>query len=126
MFPNCRIFFNILLGLIVLVSRSVMWFFLGLTHLTRMDKCIYPSPGALSVLDAGYATYVALARQDHRYNNPVSIVFSDLLLQRLLEHRRQEAMRKGRRNFRMLMIRAKYNGGDFKKATAQLWGGEEA
>ena len=69
-----------------------------------------PTPGSFATLDLGYATYVAMARQDHRYNNPVTIVFTDLLSQILFAHRRREARRKARRNLRLLVQLVKAQG----------------
>ena len=66
----------------------LLWILLGVAHITRMDVCMLPTPGSFATLDLGYATYVAMARQDHRYNNPVTIVFTDLLSQILFAHRR--------------------------------------
>ena len=57
----------------------------------------------LVMADVGFATYVALVRQDHRYNNPVCIVFFQLLEQRLQDFRRQNARRKVVKNLRLML-----------------------
>ena len=88
----------------------MLWLALGIAHITRMDVCMLPTPGSFATADLGYATYVAMARQDHRYNNPVTIVFTDLLSQILFAHRKREACRKARRNLRLLVQLVKKRG----------------
>ena len=69
-------FFNITLGIAVLVARFVVWLAIGLLSIGRVDLCLLPSPSpTLAILDLGYTTYIALILQDHRYNNPVAACF---------------------------------------------------
>ena len=64
------IFSNVLVGIAVMTTRFVVWAALGIFCLGRIDLCLMPGPGQMEFLDFGYRTYVALIRQDHRYNNP--------------------------------------------------------
>jgi hypothetical protein len=45
---------------------------------------------------------VALIRQDHRYNHPVSLVFFDVMRAHLSRFRQSEARRKVRKNLRLI------------------------
>ena len=52
---------------------------LGFVLIGRVDLCLTPSPGALTLMDPAYHCYCSLLQQDHRYNNPVVLVFFALL-----------------------------------------------
>jgi len=97
------IFSNTLIGIAVMSVRFVLWATLGIFCMGRIDLCLMPGPGALHLADVGFSTYVALVRQDHRYNNPVCIVFFQLLEKRLSEFRRQNARRKVVKNLRLMV-----------------------
>lgn len=93
-FDYNMIFFNTLLGLGVIIVRFIVWFFLGVLMLGRIDLTLMPGGGVWQVLDFSYAPYVAMIAQDHRYNNPVNVVFFELMLNRLRTCRLASARRK--------------------------------
>ena len=94
-------FQNTLLGIAVMFTRFVMWLFFGTFCLGRIDLTLLPGPGQLEYMDIGYRAYIAVARQDHRYNNPVCVVFFELLQTHLAAYRRKRARRTLRRHFRL-------------------------
>ena len=63
------IFSNTLVGLAVMTTRFILWLVLGLFCLGRIDLSLLPGPGQLEVMDIRYRTYIAVLRQDHRYNH---------------------------------------------------------
>ena len=63
------IFSNTLVGLAVMTTRFILWLVFGLFCLGRIDLSLLPGPGQLEVMDIGYRTYIAVLRQDHRYNH---------------------------------------------------------
>ena len=95
------IFSNTLVGIAVMFTRFVLWLSLGIFCLGRIDLTLLPGPGTLEYLDLGYKTYIAVARQDHRYNNPVCLVFFELMSHHLATFRRKRARRLLRRHFRL-------------------------
>jgi hypothetical protein len=91
------IYVNATLGLYAVISRFAMLFANFVWFFPRLDRTLMPGPsGVLWAWDSGFAAYVGMLRMDHRYNNPVSMVFTELLifrlrLFRLNHHRRQRA-----------------------------------
>jgi hypothetical protein len=82
----------------------------------------------LQPLDIGYATYIALVLQDHRYNNPISVVFFEILGSRLATFRRLSARHKLSRRLRMAtrlgtIVRAKH---EQRKPPSRIESGEES
>jgi hypothetical protein len=98
------IFSNTLVGIAILFSRFVLWITLGTFCLGRIDLTVFPGPGQLEFLDVGYRTYIAVVRQDHRYNNPVSCVFFDMVTEHTHAFRLQRARRVLRRLFRLTWL----------------------
>jgi len=95
------IFSNTLVGIAIMFTRFVLWLSLGVFCLGRIDLTLLPGPGQLEYLDLGYRAYIAVVRQDHRYNHPVSVVFFDLLTEQIAATRRKRARRMLRRHFRL-------------------------
>ena len=83
-------------------SRLIAWFLLGVLCIGRLDLCLLPSPSGVQSYDGGWHCYVALAMQDHQYNNPVSVVWFQIMLHALGSSRRLRARRKLRVNLRLL------------------------
>ena len=53
-------------------------------HHLVLDKTTMPGPrGGFLNIDAGFAAYIGMLRLDHRYNNPIFLVFGDIMLERL-------------------------------------------
>ena len=52
--------------------------------------------------DIGYRTYVAVCRMDHRYNNPVCVVFFNQMMRMVAVKRRARARRLLRRSFALV------------------------
>jgi hypothetical protein len=113
LYDYAMIFSNTLIGIAVMSARFIMWAVLGILCMGRIDLCLLPGPGVLQPLDIGYATYVALVLQDHRYNNPISAVFFEILESRLARFRRLSARHKLSERLRMAtrlgtIVRAKH------------------
>lgn len=82
------IFTNAVLGLVAVIGRVFMVLVFTLIYFPRLDVSPMPGPdGNLYTLDAGFASYIAMLRMDHRYNNPVNVVFFEILLTRLRQVR---------------------------------------
>ena len=93
---------NVAIGLVVVLVRMLIGFFLWTYHIFSIDICLVPSAGGVEAWDVGYAAYVAAARSDHRYNNPIALVFianlQDELKQRRLANARLKVRTQLRRN----------------------------
>ena len=98
-------FFNISLGIAVVVARMITWLFVGILAIGRIDVQVLPTPApALALLDVGHTTYIALIQQDHRYNAPVAKAFYQILLVSLHDSRRVQALFKLRSNLKMVLM----------------------
>ena len=98
LFDYNLIYTNALIGIAVCLSRVGMLFVFFLLFIARLDKTTMPGPtGNFLNFDAGFKTYIAMLRMDHRYNNPVFLVFGDLMLERLRESRIRAHLRIARR-----------------------------
>ena len=95
------IFTNTLVGIAIMFTRAVMWMASGMFCLGRIDLTLLPGPGQLEFADFSYRCYIAMVRQDHRYNNPVCVVFFDILTDHLIAFRRKRARTLLRRHFRL-------------------------
>ena len=89
---------NTLVGLAIMLTRLILWLVTGLFCLGRIDLLL-PGPGQLEMMDIGYRTYVALVRQDHRYN--MSVVFFNQMMDHIGQYRRNRARQILRRHFRL-------------------------
>ena len=94
-------FTNTLVGIAIMFTRFATWLVTGMFCLGRVDLTLMPGPGKLEHIDLSYRCYIALLRQDHRYNNPVSAVFFGLLTDHLVHFRHTRARRLLRRHFRL-------------------------
>jgi len=83
---------NVAIGMVLIIFRLFFSFFLWLYYTFSIDICIVPSASSVESWDAGYGAYVAAARNDHRYNNPIVMVFVENL-QHDLKQRRLESGR---------------------------------
>ena len=83
---------NVAIGLVFIVLRSIVAWFLWIYYTFSIDICLVPSGTGIEASDAGHSAYVAVARNDHRYNNPIVMVFLGLV-QDELSRRRLEAGR---------------------------------
>lgn len=98
LFDYNLLYTNALVGVAVCISRLGMLFVFFLLFIARLDKTTMPGPrGGFINLDAGYKAYIGMLRLDHRYNNPIFLVFGDLMLERLRASRIKAAMRRIRR-----------------------------
>jgi hypothetical protein len=95
------IFSNTLVGIAVMFTRFAFWLITGVFCLGRIDLTLLPGPGQLEFFDFSYRCYIAVVRQDHRYNNPVCCVFFDILTNHLADYRRSRAHSLLRRHFRL-------------------------
>jgi hypothetical protein len=91
---------NIAIGMFMITVRAmvalVMWIYFAFS----IDICILPSASGIEHYDGGHATYVAAARTDHRYNNPIVMVFISLLQDTLRQQRLEAAKFKVRTHLR--------------------------
>ena len=92
---------NLAIGFYLLQLRIAFSFFVNLYYFASLDVCTAPEPTGWCRWDPGYTVYVALVRTDHRYNNPVSMVFFEALLEILSENR----LKTGRAKLRREMIK---------------------
>ena len=92
---------NLAIGLYMLQLRIVFSFLVNLYYFASLDVCTAPETVGYSWWDPGYTVYVALVRTDHRYNNPVSMVFFETLLEVLSQNR----LKSGRAKLRREMIK---------------------
>ena len=67
---------NVVIGLFVVLSRALLSCLLWIYYTFSIDICLVPSSGKLASgvewCDGAHAAYVAAARNDHRYNNPIA------------------------------------------------------
>jgi hypothetical protein len=92
------IFANALIGFVQTLARINMLFFMFVLFFARLDKTLMPGPGGtLWAYDGGFKAYIAMLRMDHRYNNPVMMVFTELMIAHLRLFRVQRAQRRHRR-----------------------------
>merc|ERR1719502_63455 len=78
---------NIAIGFFMVFIRSIISFFMWIYFTFSIDIGLIPSLTGVEYLDAGHAAYVAVARNDHRYNNPVVMVFLEALQDELRRSR---------------------------------------
>jgi len=118
---------NLCIGLIFIAVRMFFAFLMWIYFTFSMDICLVPSATGLEFLDAGHAAYVAAARSDHRYNNPIVMVTVQILQESLRKHRLEGARLKVRSYLRKLSVaRAKGELAAFVEETARRREEEEA
>lgn len=89
-----RIYTNAVIGLAAVISRVLLIFMYNLLYLPRLDMSLMPGPeGNLYTYDKGFGAYAAMLSLDHRYNNPVFIVFTDIMVTQLRSVRGQAKIR---------------------------------
>ena len=113
---------NLAIGLYMLQLRIVFSFLVNLYYFASLDVCTAPETVGYSWWDPGYTVYVALVRTDHRYNNPVSMVFFETLLEVLSQNR----LKSGRAKLRREMIKRSVMGIVDLKALKAAAGAEAA
>jgi hypothetical protein len=91
------IYVNALIGLAAVISRTTTVLFFSFVFFPRIDYSLLPGPTfEFLPYDTGFGAYVALLRLDHRYNNPVSVVFTDILIERMLRFRARRTQERNR------------------------------
>jgi hypothetical protein len=83
---------NVLIGLVFIILRIFVSYLLWNFYAFSIDFCVVPSATGIEWADAGHGSYVAVARNDHRYNNPIVMVF----LANLQEELRAGRLRRAR------------------------------
>ena len=98
LFDYNLLYTNAFVGLTVCIGRFAILFIFFVLFLARLDKTTMPGPrGGFLNIDAGFATYIAMLRLDHRYNNPIFLVFGDAMLEKLNATRIKTVLRNARR-----------------------------
>ena len=87
---------NLAVGAAVLLVRRLMWMAMGLFYLGRLELAVMPS-GRVGAFDPSFHVYLAMLRADHRYTNPVALVFFELLEEGGARSRRHRRRRRRRR-----------------------------
>ena len=82
---------NMAIGFIFIVLRLIVSTILYIYYTFSIDICLVPSATGIEAYDAGHASYVAVARADHRYNNPIIMVFVAKLQDELTRKRLEAA-----------------------------------
>jgi hypothetical protein len=91
---------NIAIGMFMIIVRMIVALVMWIYFAFSIDICILPSASGIEHYDAGHASYVAAARTDHRYNNPIVMVFVSLLQEDLKQQRLEGARFKVRTHLR--------------------------
>ena len=94
---------NLCVGMIFIIFRAAFSLVFWLYYTFSIDVCLMPSASGVEHLDAGHAAYVAAARSDHRYNNPVVVVFISCIQDQLRRSRLEAARIKLRTALRRSM-----------------------
>ncbi|KAJ6236588.1 hypothetical protein M0813_27330 [Anaeramoeba flamelloides] len=81
-------FLNIIISFSLSIVRILFKLCLSLITIIRVDVPIVS--GFLSVIDAGYLSYVGLAMMDHDHNNPTHLYFSNLMKMIFKKKRHEE------------------------------------
>ena len=77
------IYINAALGVANTIFRMLMLFVTFVHYFARLDKTLMPGPiGFLWRYDFGFGAYIGMLLMDHRNNNPVVMVFTELLVER--------------------------------------------
>ena len=97
LYDYSMIYANALIGFAATISRIALLLVGFVAFFARLDKTLMPGPfGVMWPLDQGFAAYIAMLRMDHRYNNPVVMVFTEILIARLRLYRLTEKRRRRR------------------------------
>ena len=123
LFDYNLLYTNALIGITICISRLAMLFLFFIFFIARLDKTTMPGPrGGFLNNDpgtqppplttcttapltlpspplTGVKAYIGMLRLDHRYNNPIFLVFGDIMLERLRMTRVRAVLRKMRRTF---------------------------
>jgi len=91
---------NVAIGLFVILVRFIFAFVLWLYFTFSMDICLVPSSSGIEYWDAGHSAYVAVAKADHRYNNPIVMTFLASVQDELASKRLRAARLKVRQGVR--------------------------
>ena len=91
---------NVAIGLVFIQVRSFVAFVFSVYYAFSIDICLVPSGTGIEACDPGHSTYVAVARNDHRYNNPIVMVFLGLVQDELHERRLESGRIKVRTQLR--------------------------
>jgi len=69
--------FHVLRGLILIPVRALLAMIFGALYFARLD--IYMFPGELKPLDWGSVSFNSMVYLEHKYNNPIAVVFRENL-----------------------------------------------
>jgi len=78
---------NMGIGFLFVLFRVVLAPFLGCYYLFAVDACLFPGATASEAWDPAFSSYVSVAAHDHRYNNPILMVFIGIMQDSLSEYR---------------------------------------
>jgi len=98
LFDYNLLYTNALIGITICISRLAMLFLFFLLFVARLDKTTMPGPrGGFLNFDPAFKAYIGMLRLDHRYNNPIFLVFGDIMLEKLRMSRVKKVLRSARR-----------------------------
>ena len=98
-YDYCLIYTNVILGIVAVAARLLSTVFCSIVFFPRLDMSSMPHPDRyMHLFDVGFVAYVAMLKLDHQYNNPVVVVFFEIML----DHHREAS---GRRKLRRLRDR---------------------
>ena len=98
---------NVAIGIVFILLRAFFSLILWGYYTFSIDICLVPSATSVESWDPGYTAYVAAARNDHRYNNPIVMVFVGKLQEELKERRLESGRIKLRHNLQRNAARRK-------------------
>lgn len=91
---------NLGVGFVFVLLRLILSPVLMGYYLFAMDVNLFPGASRVEAWEPAFASYVAMAAQDHRYNNPILLVFIGLMQEALHELRLDGARKKFKREIR--------------------------
>jgi len=98
LFDYNLLYTNALIGITICIGRLAVLFVFFVLFLARLDKTTMPGPrGGFLNTDPAFKAYIGMLRLDHRYNNPLFLVFGDILLEQLNISRVRTVVRQARR-----------------------------
>ena len=98
---------NMGIGFLFITIRIILAPFLASYYLFAMDACVAPGATATEAWDPAFCSYVSVAASDHRYNNPIIMVFLGIMQESLSSHRLESGQMKVKRElYRRLLATA--------------------
>lgn len=100
LFDYNLIYTNALIGITICIARLATLFIFFIFFIARLDKTTMPGPrGGWLNTDPAYKSYIGMLRLDHRYNNPLFLVWGDIMLECLRLSRVKVVLRNARRTY---------------------------